>query len=234
VAVLSFLKKFTFEVVHTSCFLHVNNWCRDTPQQQQKTPSSRLSQLFKYGYHLCPGLSIYANKDFSIGGVSLHSLCAAEAWAAGSDAEKGLSICLVLCLHFSKIEGPTNEKKLLRLDFMTRTLVLQGLTSIVNNFWSCTWSFWIWLEITGYYPKLKSYRVISKAHISFFMPPTIACNFLVWGSNLLFLCRSCQPNVWKIKVSYGEYVVVVGFCPQLPPCCGGSVNFMVLYRELKF
>jgi hypothetical protein len=27
--------------------------------------------------------------------------------------------------------------------------------------------------------------------------------------------------------------VVVGFCPQLPPCCGGSVIFME-YRVIKF
>ena len=93
-----------------------------------------------------------------------------------------------------------------------------------------TSSFWICLEVAGYYPKLKSYKAITEGHISLFMPPSVACNFLVWGSNLPLLSRSCQPNVWGIKVYNTTWVVVVDFCPQLPPFCGGSVIFMV-YRE---
>jgi len=35
-----------------------------------------------------------------------------------------------------------------------------------------------------------------------------------------------------INVSLSEWVVAVEFCPQLPPCCGGSVIF-VGYRVIK-
>ncbi len=84
----------------------------ETPQQkQEKAPSPRCSKLFKCEHHLCPGLGICTDKDCSMCGVNLHSLCVAEAFqealAADPDADEGFTICSVSCLRFSKIEGLT-------------------------------------------------------------------------------------------------------------------------------
>jgi len=86
-----------------------------TPTQRpgaEKTPSPRCCKKdYKCEHHDCPGLGIGTDKECSMCGVHLHSLCAGEAFREISgvdhDGSKGIALCSGF--RFSKLEAITSD-----------------------------------------------------------------------------------------------------------------------------